>query len=810
MLQDVRFALRVIARERWFSAAAVVVLSLGIGINAMVFTLVNAVLLKGLPFPDSGRLYMLGWQTPDGGGSSVSYPELQDWRSQSRTFEGFAAFSNQSFNISGDQGLPEQVRGAHLSANAFGVLRQHPLLGRDFRPEDEARGAEPVVILGHTIWQSRYSGDRNVLGRTVRLNGEPATIIGVMPPDMQFPSSAELWTPIRPTPDQEQRRVARFMGVFGRLAPGVSRTEAATEMTGIAGRLAAEYPDAHKELKAVVVETFNERFNGGEIRVVFLAMMGAVGFVLLIACANVANLQLSRSVRRTREIAVRIAMGASRWRIVRQLLVESILLASLGGLIGLGLTAVGVRLFDAAVSDVGKPYWIIFSIDYTVSGYIAAVCVLTGILFGLAPALQVSKTNVSDTMKEGGRGTTGGRRTRWFSGTMVVAELAMTIVLLVGAGLMMRSFFKLYDLDLGIRTDSVMVMQLQLSGERYTSAEARRMFFERLEPKLGAIPGVEAAAVTTSVPPFGAGRRGIEIAGRPGRNPEEQGPEAAVVSISPHFFGVLDVSITRGRGFHEADGTPGAETAIVNERLAAQYFPGENPIGQRFRFVSRQPAPDAEPEPWRTIVGISPSLRHNSPQDGEPQAAVYIPFRQQPDRGGSLLVRSSLDPGTIMSAVRREVQAIDQDQPVFRAQTLDQMLARSRWPYRVFGSLFVLFAIIGLVLSAVGLYAVMAYSVTQRVGEIGVRMALGAEGRQISWLFLKRGLLQLGLGLALGIGSALLLSRVLRTLLVQVTPSDPLTFVAISGVLTLVGLGACLLPARRATLVDPLIALRAE
>jgi predicted permease len=666
------------------------------------------------------------------------------------------------------------------------------------------------VILGHTVWKNRYSADPAVVGRTLRLNGEPATIIGVMPPNMLFPSNAELWAPVRPTADQEQQRAARFLNVFGRLAPGADWAEGDTELNGVAGRLSSEYPDAYKELRGVAIETFSQRFNGGPIRVVFLAMMGAVGFVLLIACANVANLQLSRSAQRAREISVRIAIGATRWRIVRQLLIESILLGLLGGVIGLALTAVGVRLFDAAVADSGKPYWIIFAIDYRVFSYLAAVCVLSGILFGLAPALHVSKTNINEVMKEGGRGTTGGRRTRWFTGAMVVVEVAMTIVLLVGAGLMVRSFLKLYSTDIGIRTENLMTMRLQLSAEKYSSADSRRIFFEQLEPKLAAIPGAEGVAVTTSVPPFGAGRRGFEIEGRPVRAAEERAPEITVVAVTPGFFDVVGVSVGRGRGFHETDGTPGAETAIINERMAAQFFPGQDPIGQRVRFTPRDTSAGQAAEVWRAVVGISPTLRHNPPQDAEPAAVMYVPLRQELDRGVMLLVRSRLDPGVIMNAVRREVQRVDPDQPVFTVQTLDQMLSNSMWPYRVFGSLFALFAFIGLLLSAVGLYAVISYSVTQRTPEIGMRMALGAQGHQVSWLFLKRGLLQLAIGLTIGLAGAFGVSRVMRTLLVQITPTDPLTFVVITALLTIVGVAACLIPARKATLVDPLVALRAE
>jgi predicted permease len=815
VLQDLRFTFRLIAKERWFSAVAVVALMLGIGVNATVFTLVNAVLIRGLPFHDSGQLYMLGWQPKTGQRTlNISAAELEDWRAQARTFSGLAAFSNTSFNISDDRTMPEQARGTWLTANGFSVLGQQPLLGRNFTPSEDRRGAEPVVILGYSIWKNRYGADPNVLGRIVRLNGKPATIVGVMPENMKFPTNAELWAPFVPTTAQEKRD-ARPLGVFGRLRDGATAAQAQTEMNGIAQRLSAAYPDTNKDLVGVRVETFNERFNGGQIRIVFLAMMGAVGFVLLIACANVANLLLSRSAHRAREIALRIALGATRWRVIRQLLLESVVLGFIGGALGLLLAMVGVRLFDAAVADSGKPYWIVFTIDYVVFGFLAVICVLSGVIFGLAPALHVTRTNINDVLKEGGRGTAGGRRARWLSSTMVVVELALTIVLLVGAGLMMRSFMKLYTLDLGIRTEHLMTMRMQLPDTKYATPELRRAFFERLEPRLAGIPGVELAALTTSVPPFGSGSRTFQIDGRPAAKPDEPKPSVSTVTISPKFFDVVGVQMRRGRPFYETDGAAGSETVIINERMASQFFPGEDPMGERIRFPSDPPpgapapaSPGQSQGVWRTIVGISPSIRHSSPQDAEPTAVVYMPFRQDPPGFAALLVRSRLPPGTVMDAARKEVQAIDQDQPVFTIQTLDQMLEQARWPFRVFGSLFVIFAVIALVLSSVGLYAVMAYSVTQRTQEIGVRMALGAEGRQVSWLILKRGLVQLAIALTLGLAGAFGLSRVLRTILVQVTPNDPVTFASITILLTIVSITACLLPARRATRVDPLVALR--
>ena len=829
MLRDLRYAFHLMVKDRWYSAVSIVALALGIGVNATVFTLVNAILIRGLPYLDSARLYMLGSQNKDGIRWDVSALDFQDWRSQAKTFVGLAAFNNNGVNVSDDRSAPQNARSASITANAFPLLALHPVIGRNFTPQDERSGAESVTIIGHAMWRSRYGEDRGILGKSIRLDGKPATIVGVMPEGEQFPSNTEIWTPVVPTTDQQQKRDNRFLQVFGRLRSDASRQQANTELSGIAARLAAAYPDTNKEYPTASVATFNERFNGGNIRTVMLAMLGAVGFVLLIACANVANLQLSRSVRRSREVAVRIALGATRWRVIRQLLVESVLLGTMGGVIGLGLALVGVRLFDRAVADSGKPYWIKFTIDFTVFGYLAAICVLTGILFGLAPALQVTKTNVNEVLKEGGRGNAGGRRARWLTGTMVVLELALTLVLLVGAGLMVRSFLKLYTIDIGIRTQNLISMGLQLPGNKYPAPpapgttptgaaagirpDARIAVYDRLLPRLEAIAGVESVTFTTSVPPFGSGRRGIDNEGHPARKPEERAPEVGTVTISPRFFETVGVQIRRGRAFRETDGTPGNENTIINEKFAAQFFPNGDPIGRRIRFTPFPPSRGQPPPPvpvWRTIVGISPSIRHSNPQDAEPPAVMYVPHRQNPPGGGSVLIRSHLDAGAIMNAVRTELAAVDPDQPIFQVRTMAQMLEQQTWPYRVFGSLFAIFAIIALVMSAVGLYAVMAYSVTQRTTEIGVRMALGAQGQQVSWLILKRGLLQMGLGLVLGLAGAFGLSRVLGTLLVQVTPTDPTTFVSITAILTTVAIAACLIPARRATRVDPLVALRAE
>ena len=815
MLKDLKFALHLIVKDRWYSAVAIIALALGIGVNATVFTLVNAVLLRGLPYKDSDQLYMLSSQRQQGGRSGVSPFDLEDWRGEAKSFVGLAAFTGTGGNIADDRAAPQSVRAMRLTPNVFSLLGQQPLFGRDFAPGDDAPGAERVVLLGYALWKNRYGDDRTIIGKSLRIDGKPATIVGVMPEGMMFPSSAEMWIPLVRAP--EDKRSSRFLQVFGRLRDDASKTQAQTELNGIAARLATAYPDTNKEYPKVTVETFNERFNGGPIRTVMLAMMGAVSFVLLIACANVANLLLSRSVHRSREIAVRIALGATRWRVVRQLLIESICLGVMGGAIGLGLAMIGVRLFDRAVEGSGKPYWVIFTFDATVFSFLAAICILTGIIFGLAPALQVTKTNVNDVLKEGGRGNAGGVRARWLTGTMVVLELALTLVLLVGAGLMIRSFMKLYTLDLGIKTDNLLVIGFGLSNTKYPNADARRTFYDNFGPRLATIPGVQSVAFTTSVPPFGTGSRQYELEGGPTRSAEQEAPRVSTVTISPEFFETGGVQIRRGRAFNQNDGNAGAENVIINERFAAEVFKNEDPIGRRLRFVQpptppgqTPPATPPAPPVWRTIIGISPTIRHANSQDAEPTNVVYLPARQDPPAFSNIMIRTALPPGSVMTAVREQMRSVDPDQPVQNVQTMGQLMDRQMWPYRVFGSLFAIFATIALVMSAVGLYAVMAYSVTQRRTEIGVRMALGANGGDVRWLILRRGLWQMGLGLTIGLLGAFGLSRVLRTLLVQVTPTDPLTFTVITVLLTGVALAACVIPAARAARVDPLVALRAE
>ena len=806
---NLKYAFRMLIKDPWFTSVAVLALGLGIGVNSTVFTFVNAVLLRGLPFANADQIVHINSRnTAEGNGLGVSYSDYQDWRAQARSIASLAGYQPGTMNISDSGHPPERASGVRVTANAFGVIGERPIRGRDFLDGEDRKGAEPVVLLGYGIWKTRYGSDPSIIGRSIKINEIPTTVIGVMADGMKFPNNADLWVPLVPDAEMERRDVRR-MNLFGRLAPGVSLKQAQTELTAVAKALEQQYPDTNKAIDGEMM-TFNDRFNGGPIRAVFLALMGAVGFVLLIACANVANLLLSRSARRSREIAVRIALGASRGRVIRQLLVESTLLAFLGGVLGLLLSLVGIRLFDLAVADVGKPYWIRFTMDATVFGFLVAVCFATGLIFGIVPALQVSKTNLNEILKEGGRGNAGGRRARWLASSMVVAELALTIVLLAGAGLMIRSFLKMYSMNIGVDTSRMLTMRLQLAEKKYPTPEQRQLFYDALLPHLSAIPGVAAASIASAPPASGAGSRQLEIEGRPAADAKKL-PEVTTLFVSESYFDTLGLTMRQGRALRETDGKPGSEAVVVNARFVTQFFPGEDVIGKRIRLKSGGRGPDAQQQkPWMTIVGVAPIVRQRNVQDVDPDAVAYLSSRLEPPAGTAILIRSQGDPGSLTSAVREAVQATDPDQPVFEVRTMDELFARNRWPYRVFGSMFTIFAIIALVLAAVGIYAVTAYSVTQRTQEIGVRMALGAQAGQVSWLILRQGLVQLAIGLTLGIGGALAAAPVLRTLLVQIKPSDPVTLVGIGLVFTAVTICACLIPARRATRLDPLTALRVE
>jgi predicted permease len=674
-----------------------------------------------------------------------------------------------------------------------------------------------VALIAYKIWVSRYGSSPSVIGRNVRLNDVPTTIIGVMPEGFQFPFNTEVWMPLHQIIGlEEQKRNARPLLTYGRLAPGVTRQQAQSELINISQALEKENPDTNKDIQARV-QTFSESQNGGPIRTVFLSLMGAVAFVLLIACANVANLLLSRATNRAREISVRVSLGASRWRIVRQLLLESVLLSAIAGLGGIGIAAVGIRLFDRATLDVGRPDWIEFTMDGTVIAFVAAICLATGIIFGLAPALHASKTDVNEILKEGGRSGTAGVRARRWTGALMVVELILTVVLLAGAGFMMRNFLTMYRLDLGIDTSKLLTMALALPDRKYPSLEQRLAFYERLEERLRSNPKIDNVTVTSNVPLQGGFLRKLEIDGKP-LDQGQQAPNVTMLTVDPRYFKTMGLALQRGRDFTEEDGMAGREpAAVINQRFAALHFPGSDPIGRRITLsIDLQGgAPPQGGIPLSltaTIAGIVPNLRQRDFNLPDPDPIAYLPFRMDPRGFMNLIVRSAGDPNAMTPILREEVRAIDADLPLFGIRTMDASLAQQRWPFRIFGTMFAIFAFIALVLSAVGLYAVTAYAVSQRTQEIGVRMALGAQGNEVAWLFLRRSMIQLAIGLTLGIAGAFGVGTLFQQtqLLIQNRASDPVTIGGIALLLAVVASIACFVPAKRATRLDPLIALRRD
>ena len=811
--QDIRFAARLLIKDRWFTLVAATALALGIGVNTTVFTFVNAVLLRGLPFDNPDRIMWVGTRDGNAKGRErgVSFTDFEDWRDQQRTFEGLVLWGSFAFNISEAGREPDRFPGVYVSTNLFKMIGEQPILGRDFLPEDERPGAPPVVIISNNIWQSRYGSDPSVLGRTVTINAFMPTIIAVMPPGLQFPSNNDLWVPLIHMPPgvKPLNRDARNFSVFGLLREGVTIEQALADLTSVTNRLATEFPATNKLITPYLM-TFNDRQNGGPIRLIFLSMMGAVGFVLLIAIANVANLLLARAAYRSREMSVRVSLGASRWRIVRQLLVESVMLAAISGVLGYGLSVVGVRLFDWATQDVGKPSWIHFTMDTSVFAFLAVITLATGLLFGLAPALHVSKTNVNEVLKEGGRTGAVGVRARWWTSVLIVGELALTLVLLAGAGFMMRSFVMLYQLDLGIDISPLVTATVSLPDRKYHENDQRVALFQRLEERLNTIGAVEAATVASSSPGFGGGSRTFAIDGRPPQAGTEA-PTATTVTVGPHYFDTIGVRIVRGRALVASDGLPGQENVVINQRFVAMHFAGEDPIGRRVGFT--EAAPDGANKPpasWMTIVGVAPNVRQRNAREPDPDPVMYLSNRFQPGLNAGVIVRSRSNASSITPLLRAELRGIDPDLPLFQIQTMTQAMARFRWQYTIFGSMFAFFAFIALMLSAVGLYAVTAYSVTQRTQEIGVRMALGAQSSQVLWLFVRRVLVHLAIGLVLGLAGAIGVGRLLQGLLVRTSSTDPTTLGSIAALLVGVGLAACLWPARRATLLDPVVALRFE
>ena len=818
--QDIRFGLRMLRKNPGFTAVVVVTLALAIGANTTMFTLVKGSLLGELPFEKADQIVTL-WSTnlaKKQDRLGLSFPDFVDFQTQAKSFQGLSFFTFYPMTISDPGRAAEQQPGSRISWNAFSLIGAKPILGRDFLPEDDIPGAPSVAIISHNLWQSRYNGDPHIVGKTIRINEDPKTIVGVMGPGMKFPYNEAMWFPIRLNQTIRNNREQRGYLVFGRLADGVSLAQAKSEASLVAKNLEQQYPDKNKGIGAFV-ETYNSTFSAGTIRLVLLSLFGAVGFVLLIACANIANLLLSRSLTRAKEISIRAALGASRGRVIRQLLVESLLMGAMGSVLGLLLSIWGVQVYLRQIpAEWPIPYWMNFSPDYRVFMFLTAICVGASVLFGLIPAWHSSKVDLNSTLKEGGRGNTGGR-TRILSRALVVTEVSLALVLLVGAGLMIRSFMKQYEMSSGLEHRNVLTLAISLIGPKYNSgpnsAAEVTNFYNRLEQQLTTVPEAETVALASSLPLSWTSEWPLELEGYPVADPK-QSPTVSSVVVNAEYFRVMGIPLRRGRAFTDRDGLPGQTTAIVNERFVAKHWPGEDPIGKRLRLWIDPDGPggkDPVEPPWLTVVGVAPDVRQKFPsQQPEIGPLVYISYREaHPQRYIVVLARSRVDDAhALIAPVRNMIGRANPDVTVIDVLTLPEYFARARFDTRLFGSLFLIFAAIGVILAAVGIYAVMAYSVSQRTQEIGIRMALGAGQHRILKLVLGQGMILAVIGVGIGVAGSYAITRVMARLLIGVTPTDPITFVAVALFLTLIAVIACYVPARRATRVDPMVALRAE
>ncbi|HTG14979.1 MAG TPA: ABC transporter permease [Blastocatellia bacterium] len=798
LVQDLRYGVRVMLKQPGFTAVAVIALALGIGANTAIFSAVNAVLLRPLPFPEPERLVLVrDLQQADE--TPASYPEYLDWKEQSRTFDDLAVAFNTSSSLTG-QGEPEQLLGVRVSANLLPMLGVKTEIGRNFQPEEESRSGERVVILSYSLWQRRFGGDPEVLGRNVTLSGRGFTVIGVLPAGIkgllprvdQLEQSRDLWMPLRLDASNAPRGL-HFLTVIGRLRGGLSLQMARDEVSDVADQLRQTGATQHGIMIVPLIQ-----FVVGSTRPALLILLGAVGLVLMIACANVANLMLARAQSRRKEIAVRLALGASRARLIRQLLTESVLLSSVSGTLGVVLALWGVDSL-AAASRAWLPRAEGIKIDATVLLFTLGVSLLTAILFGLAPALRASSGQLSEALKEGGQRAGHGRdRLR---SLLVVSEVALSLVLLVGAGLLIKSFVRLLSVDKGFDPRQVLALDLSLPESKYAEPPQQAQFFQQVLERVAALPGVEGAASVSNIPLGDGGTNGgVQIEGK--NFPPESEPIAEKLIVSAGYFRIMRIPLRSGRYFDERDAAGNQQVAIINESFARTYFQGEDPIGKRIDF-------GWDTTGWQEVVGMIGDVKHYG-LDEAALPAVYVPQLQRPSSSMTVVVRTTPDPRSLSAAVRSQVFEVDRDQPISRVRIMEQVVSASVASRRLSMALLAGFAVVALALAAVGLYGVMSYVVTQRTHEIGVRMALGARVGDVLGLVLKQGMVLVLIGVGTGLVAALAVTRLIASLLYGVSPTDLATFVVIALLLTAVALLACYLPARRATKVDPMVALRYE
>lgn len=805
MRRDLTYAIRMLIKTPGFAIIAILAVALGIGASTTSFSIVNAVLLR--PFPliqNQDRLaYLTQYflKTPDQD-NAMSFPDYLEIKKQATSLKGFGAWTDATFIINnGDK--PERFLGSNISAGTFSFLGVQPILGRDFRPEEDNLNAAPVALLGYHVWKNLFGSDPGVVGRQVPINGKQVTIIGVMPQEWRFPRVSDLWMPLQ-LDEKENPRGNYFLNSIGLLKKGVSIEKTRAELEGLAGRLAADHSPTNAGVN-IRVKNFRDEMIGDDGKALTLLIMGAVIFVHLIACANVANLLLARAATRTKEVAVRCALGAGRWQIVRGLLTESMVLGIAGSLLGLIFAVWGIDLMVAAI-PIELPYWLQISLDWRVLAFAIGTGLLSSILFGLVPAWQASKPELVDSLKEGGRSGVGGTKGQRVRNGLVVGEVALALALLIGAGLMLRSFLAVQNYDIGIDPKNTLTFRVGLPPSQYPDKQVAARFFQQLLPKLAEIPGVVSAGATTSLPAAGdIGADAIVLKGDEEPKQLQDSRLARTATITPGYFQTGRIALLRGRDFTLADNKDAPRVAIIDERAANLWFPNQDPIGQQLRGYQRS----GEPSEWATIIGVVRRVIYANDDRKRALPAVYTAEYQQPESFMSVTMRTARDPKSFVNVARTAVLAVNKDLPIYRVFTLEEVVANSFWEKKFFGNLFAIFAVLALFLAAIGLYGVMSYSVRQRTQEIGVRMALGAQARDVFKLVTGQGLRLILIGLLIGFAGSFFLTRLMAST-IEVSAHDPYSFAIVGALLFTVGLIACYLPARTAMRLDPIEALRHE
>ena len=802
-LRGIRHAIRSLIHDRAVSGIVILCLALGIGVNATLFSVVDGVLLQPLPYAEPDRLVILNESFERGGirQSGVSYQNLRDWEERATLFSSMAALAGRSITLS-DTVEPERLEGAAVTWDLFPSLGVPPLIGRHFNEQDDRTGAEPVLILSHEVWQRRYQGDPAIVGRAISVNGRPHTVVAVMPPRFSFPENQKAWIPLGPIAES-QPRSSRELFTFGRLKAGVDIAQARTEIASIAASLAAQYPATNDGWSATAGPLADE-FIPDDVRLVLWTMMGAVTIVLLIACANVANLMLARASGRQREFCVRAALGAGRTRLIKQLLTECVLLGLASAPLGLAIAYVGVWLLDNAVPPDMIPYYIQWQISARGVGYTVIVSALTGIIFGLAPALQAGRLNLQEALRDGARGSgQSGRRARLRNG-LVILEVAMALVLLVGASLFVRSFLNLQNASPGFDTSPLLTLRIFMAGDGYAEPDQRVRRIDDLLRRIESLPQVESAFASNFIPlSNGGGGGNIIVDGRPVEAGEE--PFAFFTGVTPHLQGTMGLPLLRGRTFTDAEGMSRVAVAMINDTMAKKFWPDADPVGRRFRLAR------TEPSEWFTVIGVTPDfVRNNIDDDEPPLPAAFVPYPYAPTPNTGFTIRTAGDPTSVVGAIRGEIRASDPGLPIFAVRGMEDVRTMSFWQYRLFGYMFGIFGVAALFLAGVGVYGVLSFSVSQRTQEMGVRIALGASGTDVVGLVVRQGLTLAAVGVVVGLLGAFGVTRVIQSLLYNVTATDPISFGGVSVFLALIAALASYLPARRATAVDPIVALRNE